>query len=413
MSARVPATQVPIVDLDEAVARVAARAGRAAAETVAVGSARGRVLAADLEARSDLPAADVSAMDGYACRAEDTASATQAQPVRLRLVGEVPAGHPGERTLAAGEAVAVFTGAPIPRGADAVVRLEATRREGDDVDVLAPATPRDIRPRGDQLRRGETYLRAGTLLDPRALGLAAAMGHATVRVARRPRVALLVTGDELVEPGAPLPEGGAYDASGTALAAMVTDAGGTVALVRRVPDDPAALRAALAACADTDLVLTSGGASVGRHDVVKRALENEGRVHFGGVRVKPGAPVTLGEHGGRTVLALPGNPAAAWLLFGVLGSAWFHRHLGRLDPPPYLRRVPARAAAPFGHGRDKAALWPARVLGADEGGVTLVEPWARHGGGGPAEVALADALVLTQPWQEAVAGARVEVVPWE
>jgi molybdopterin molybdotransferase len=217
--------------------------GELGVEELPLREAYGRVLAEDLASLVDHPDQDDTAIDGYACREADTLLASPERPVRLRVIGEAPAGKPFLGEVGQGEAVAVYTGAPIPRGADAVIRVEDTRREGEYVLLLAPASPKDIRPKGDDLRRGEVYLRRGDLLTPGRLGLAAAMGHPRVRVYRRPRVGILSTGDEVVEPGEPLPYGGVYNSNAYSLLGLVLEAGGEPVLLGKVPDSPEAVMA--------------------------------------------------------------------------------------------------------------------------------------------------------------------------
>ena len=405
-----PTPAVRKVALDEAVARVAAAAGTAPHERIGLAAAAGRVLAADLVSTVDVPERDVAAMDGYACRVVDTADACDDRPTRLRIVGDAPAGRPFAGSLGTWEAVAVYTGGVLPAGADGIVRLEDSRATAEDVRVHAPARASDIRRRGDQLAVGRTYLAAGSVLTPRALGLAAAMGHTEVRVSRRPRVVVIVTGEELAAPGESLAAGSAFDANGPALAGLALEAGADVVAVERIGDDPEELVAALRRWAGIDLAITSGGASVGRHDVVRRLLESHGTLRFQGVQVKPGGPVTFGAVHGVDVLALPGNPAAAWTLFWILGTVWFHRRLGRTDPPPYLRRTAARLIGELPTAGPKTAFWPALRRGMDVDGVPLVEALA--GGNGPAQAASADVLVVTHPGHVAARGSTVEVVPW-
>ena len=264
--------------------------GELAVEELPLKEAFGRVLAEDLASLVDHPDQDDTAIDGYACRAEDTLGASPEAPVRLRVVGEAPAGRPFPGEVGRGEAVAVYTGAPIPKGADAVVRVEDTRREGDEVLLFAPASPKDIRPKGDDLRRGEVYLRRGDLLTPGRLGLAAAMGHPRLKVFRKPRVGILSTGDEVVEPGEPLPFGGVYNSNAYSLLGLVLEAGGEPVLLGKVPDQPEAVLERLEGAGPLDLLLTSGGVSMGSTTWCARSWSATGRWSSGRCGSSPGDP---------------------------------------------------------------------------------------------------------------------------
>ena len=408
-----PATDaVTSVSVDEAVALVAAAAPRTGTERMPLEGAVGRVLAADVASLGDLPNCDVSAMDGYACRAADTVRAREGAAVALRLVGESAAGRPYPGVVGAGEAVAIFTGAPLPDGADAVVRLEDARRERDTIALDAPASARDIRARADQLASGAVYLRAGATLSPRAVLLAAAMGHDTVTVSRQPRVAVVVTGDEVVDPGSALGRGQVFNANGPAVAALVAHFGGSVRQVRHAADDRDALMRHLDTLRErVDLIVTTGGAAAGRYDMVHTLLTDDprGRAAFTRVRVRPGGPASFGFYGGVPLLALPGNPAAAAVIFQLLGAAWLYSALGRSDPAPYPARTAVRASAPFRHARHKTGLWPAVLAQHARDDLPGIEP-AVGAGGGPGELGRATCLAVTAPWQDVPAGGRIEMM---
>lgn len=314
-------------------------------EHLPLNAAFGRTLGADLAAKVNHPQTNDTAVDGYACREADSHTAQPDSPVRLRVIGVSPAGRPFEGRVGPGEAVQVFTGAPIPPGADAVVRVEDTRREGDFVWLLKPATPSDIRPQGTDLTEGKTYLFKGDRLTPGRVALAAAMGHASLPVVRRPRVGILVTGDEVVEPGQPLPYGGVYNANGYALTGLVAEAGGEPIPLGRAHDDIEGLRARLAQAGPLDLLLTSGGVSMGDYDIVRQLVEREGEVHFWRVRIQPGGPLLFATWRGLPLLGLPGNPVSTMVTFLLFGRPLLFRLLGRNDPP--YQQVEAVAETPF------------------------------------------------------------------
>ncbi len=301
-----------LIPVAEALARVLASVAEpVAAEDVPVALAHRRTLAADLPALRTQPPFDASAMDGYAVRAGDVAVV----PAALRLVGTSAAGHGFRGTVGAGEAVRIFTGAPLPAGADTVVIQEDTEAEGESVVVReAPAAGRHIRRAGLDFTAGRVMLRAGERLDASRLALAAAMGHATLPLRRRPRVAILATGDELVAPGMPAGPDQIVASNTLALAGLAEDAGAEAIDLGIAGDTLDAVEAAIAAAgaAGADLLVTLGGASVGDHDLVQPALERQGMdLGFWRVALRPGKPLMHGRIGAMAVIGLPGNPVSS------------------------------------------------------------------------------------------------------
>lgn len=307
------ASSYPLVDAAEAHATVLAHTPVLTAEEVPIGQAAGRVTAEALVAPSDLPAWPASAVDGYAIRAADAGR-------RLRVVGESAAGHPFRGVLKPGTAARMLTGGVLPEGADAVVMVEETTLEGEEVVIPAGVSPgANFHRPGSDLRQGETAVPAGVALGPAELGLAAAMGFARVNVRRRPRVALMSTGDELVEVGRAPGPGQIVDSNRFALFGALTETGAEVRLLGMAPDEPDALRRlVVGALGEADVLVTSGGVSVGTHDLVKPLLESLGDVHIGRVKLRPGKPFTFATlPEGKLAFGLPGFPVSSLVTFEV------------------------------------------------------------------------------------------------
>ena len=297
-----------MISVEVALERVLAGCRPTAPEMVPLPSALGRVLAEDVAARVAHPPLDVSAMDGYAVRAADVA-----QPARLAVIGQSAAGHPFAGTVAAGQAVRIFTGAPIPAGADAVVMQEDTVREGEAVQINAATAPgRHVRVRGLDFLPGQAGLAAGTVMGPRQIALAAAMNVPWLLVRRRPRVAVLSTGDEIAMPGEPMGAAQLASSNGPGLAALVTAMGGEAVQLGIARDSRDSLDAMVAAAAGCDLLVTSGGASVGDYDLVQDVLADHGMaLDFWKIAMRPGKPLMFGALRNVPVLGLPGNPVSA------------------------------------------------------------------------------------------------------
>lgn len=282
---------------DEALAALLAQAAPVvSSESADTLACDGRVLAVDVRSELNVPSHDNSQMDGYAVRRADLAGASGEQPVRLRIAQRIPAGHVGH-ALAAGEAARIFTGARVPQGADAIVMQEETQVEGDEVVFTAsPSAGQWIRRVGEDIRAGHVILPAGTRMTPQACGLAASVGLARMEVRRRVRVACFFTGDELTMPGEPLREGAIYNSNRFVLVALLRRLGCEVTDLGNIPDSLAATRDALRQAAqDNDLIVTSGGVSVGEEDHVKPAVEAEGELRLWQIAMKPGKPLAYGR----------------------------------------------------------------------------------------------------------------------
>jgi molybdopterin molybdotransferase len=304
---------VALLSVAEALARVLAQAEALPAVEAALSEAEGRVLASPLTARRTQPPADVSAMDGYAARAADVAGA----PARLKIVGEVAAGRPFARKLQPGEAARIFTGGVVPEGADTIVIQEHTRRDGTHVEVEKPSPPgRHIRVHGLDFKEGEALLDAGHRLTARDLALAAGMNYPLVPVHRRPKVAFFATGDELVPPGVEPSPGQIVSSNTFALCALARGEGADALdlgiVADQLDDTVAAVRRAREAGAD--ILVTSGGASVGDYDLVQKAFAAEGMtLSFWRLALRPGRPLMHGRIGTTHVLGVPGNPVSAYV----------------------------------------------------------------------------------------------------
>lgn len=319
-----------LIELDEARRIVHESCTPLPAEQVSLEQAHGRTLAQDLLAVAPVPAFESSAMDGYAVRSRDLERASAEAPVSLALVGESRAGHPCSLGVGVGQAVAISTGAMMPAGADAVLRVEDTRRRDGQVQALASLAPGvDVRHAGDDMLAGERVLGAGTPLGAVEVGVIASLGVGTVSCTRVPTVSILTTGDELVGPGRPLRAGQIHDSNRHTIRALSMGAGGRVTHVAHAGDDRAETLRAVERALDADLTIVCGGVSVGPHDHVKEALAAAGvQQRFWGVALRPGKPTWFGSRDGRPVFALPGNPVSAMVTFILLAGVALRRLRG-------------------------------------------------------------------------------------
>ncbi|HXK33663.1 MAG TPA: gephyrin-like molybdotransferase Glp [Dehalococcoidia bacterium] len=375
-----------MISVEEALERILSFVPVLEPVDVPVLEALGQATAEDVVSPMDIPPLDNTAMDGYAVRAADTAGASQASPVTLSVVGELAAGYVFDREVPPGGAVRIMTGAPMPPGSDAVVPFEETdepegrafgsfAKSRDHVGILKAAERgANIRYAGEDVRRGDVVLPRGSVIGPAQAGVLASLGMATVRVHRRPVVAILSTGDEVREPGEPLAPGQIYDSNAYSISAMVIENGGIPRRLGVAKDTVEALTAKVRAGLDADLLVTSAGVSRGDYDVVKDVLAKEGEVDFWTVRMRPGKPLAFGAFasGGRRVphIGLPGNPVSSMVSFELFGRPAIFKMLGRSDwqrrrvravadepiPNTDARRVYARAIVSERDGRYHAAL---------------------------------------------------------
>ncbi|MCH8184912.1 MAG: molybdopterin molybdotransferase MoeA [Chloroflexi bacterium] len=305
--------------------------------------AMGQVLAEDVVSRFDIPPLDNSAMDGYAVKARDLKGASPESPVLLTVIGSVAAGHLPDRAVAGGTAIRIMTGAPLPEGADAVVPFEETdevarRASGAELSEIAVTTEvetgSDIRPAAQDVRRGELVLDRGALLRPAEIGVLASLGYQTVEVVRRPVVAILATGDELLEPGSRHDPGKIYDSNSYGVAAGVLRYGGIPKLLGIARDNLDSMNTKLREGLESDILITSAGVSKGDYDMVKDVLAKHGKIDFWSVRMRPAKPLAFGvlhTPDGRRVphLGLPGNPVSALVAFEQFGRPAIHKMMGK------------------------------------------------------------------------------------
>jgi molybdopterin molybdotransferase len=319
-----------LLSVDEALGLILERARPLPAELVPVADAAGRVLAERARSVVDLPPFPSSAMDGFALRAADA-------PGRLPVAARIAAGRPAPRPLAAGEAMAIATGGVVPEGADSVVPIEVVSENGDTVEVPAVEAGAHVRPRGGDLARGDVVVEAGTLLRPAELAALAAAGVAEAACARRPRVALITTGTELRRPGETLEPGQIFESNGLMLAAAAASAGASVERRDSVADDEREHREALERGHDADVLVTSGGVSVGPHDLVRRTAAQLGVEEiFWRVAVKPGKPISFGVRDATLVFGLPGNPVSSLVCFELFVRPALLALQGARDPGPHF-----------------------------------------------------------------------------
>jgi len=394
-----------MISVEEARARILADLRPLPAEVVALAEAWGRVSAAPVIARLSQPPADVSAMDGYALRAADgTLGAV------LEVVGESPAGHPFAGALGPGQAVRLFTGSLVPDGADAILLQEDATREAERVRVNEAVRPgRHIRRAGQDFAAGEAVLPAGRRLGARDIGLAAAANHPWIAVHRRPRVGVLATGDEIALPGEPIPPGGIVSSNAHALAALIRAGGGEAVVLPVAPDDRAAIAAVADSVGGMDMLVTTGGASVGDHDLVVAGLRTRGlEVDFWKIAMRPGKPLVFGRLGPVPVLGLPGNPVSA-LVCAVLFLSPALAALSGLPPGPPPSTA-ARLGAPVA-ANDARADHLRATLERDSEGRLVATAFPVQDSAMLRRLVQADALILRPPHAPALpAGAEVAVI---
>jgi molybdopterin molybdotransferase len=400
----------PVLSVEEALDRVLGFFDLLEPERVPILETLGRILAEDIRADVNIPPHTNSAMDGYAVQAADTVGATPESPRRLSMVGDLGAGHVSDKAVEPGTTIRIMTGAPLPEGADAVVRFEDTDRDGDWVDVKVDVpVGKDTRAAGEDVRAGTLVLRRGSRIRAQEVGMAATLGRKEIMVTRRPRVGILATGDELVGVDEPLAPGKIRNANSYSNAAQVMQCGGIPVLLGIARDQVEELtemiRAGLAQ--GVDLFLTSGGVSVGDFDVVKEVLAAEGEMTFWRVRMKPGKPLAFGQIEGVPLLGLPGNPVSAMISFELFARPAIFKMLGATDwKRPTVEAVLMDEVSQKDDRRhylrvrleEQAGEWRAYLTGEQGSGIlsSMIE---------------ANGLaIIPEDWSRAPAGSRVTVM---
>ena len=303
-------------------------------EIVTFNRATGRVLAEDVFSTVNVPAFDRSAVDGYAVRAQDTFGASAQRPVKLHIVGSVTIGSTTRLSIRVGETAKIMTGAMMPKGADAVIMLENTRMIGKDIEIFASVTPgKNVSALGEDVRAGDPVLKCGQVLRPQEIGMLASTGNLRVKVFRKPKVGILATGSELKEPSERLAPAKTTNTNSYSIAASVLKCGGLPKILGIVPDKPELIKRMLKKAALNDMVITSGGSSVGEYDLVPDAIANMGELLFHGVAIRPGSPTAFGVVQEKPVFSLSGFPVAALVAFDMLArpALWVMQGL----PPDY------------------------------------------------------------------------------
>ncbi|HKA22916.1 MAG TPA: gephyrin-like molybdotransferase Glp [Blastocatellia bacterium] len=396
-----------MITVDKALAIVLDNVDVLDSEAIAIDAANGRILAEEIRADIDLPPFDRARMDGYALRARDAGVA----PAKLRVIGEIAAGAQFDQEVGPGEAVKIFTGAPLPKGTDSVQKVEVTRANGQTVEILESVKlGQFVTTRGSEVIAGEMVAPPGSEIGPAELAVLASFGYASVRVGKRPRVAVLSTGSELVPVTAKPTAAQIRNSNSYTLAAYAQRAGATVDLFDTVQDTEEATRnALLEASDDRDIVITSGGVSMGDYDLVKAALKEIGAaIFFDRVIIRPGKPIVFAKRGTTFFFGLPGNPVSTSVTFNVFVRPAIRRMLG--DSLPESRRVQAFLSTSIKDSSSRRSYLPGRLF--IEEGRAMVESLKWGGSSDLVAFMKANALIIvSEEVHEIAAGEQVEVMP--
>jgi len=383
-----------MIEFEEARALVLSALKTRPPESVLLAEALGRTLAKDIKARESIPPFTKATMDGYAVRAEDIRAAGKDAAVELEVLEDLPAGRVSRKSVGRGQAVRIMTGAPLPKGADAVVMVEDTQKSGGRVQIRRAVRPADNTGQaGEDLKKGELVLERGAVIGPAETGLLAAAGLARVRVVRRPKLSVIATGDEIVEPGQRKAAGQIRNSNGPALLALALRTGADAKYLGIARDRSSSLRAKLARAKGADILVLTGGVSVGDYDLVRDELRTAGvKPVFWQVRIKPGKPVFFGRRGSQLVFGLPGNPASAMVTFLLFVQPAIERLLGRKKPGPTGGRAVLTEDVVLKPGRTQFLRG---VLDA-EGAVLKVAPYPDQKSGVLSSMARSRVLIVVQ-----------------
>lgn len=400
-----------MLEFKEALKRVIEGVPRLEAESAPLDDLNRRVLAESIVSTINLPVADNSSMDGYALRAADVANASPETPVDLKLIGNIPAGEIGKNIIEKGTCIRIFTGSFLPEGADAVIMQEDTRALEDGLSVQCTDAVKpweNIRFKGEDVKSGARLIESGTRLHTKHLGLIAALGQATVPVSRRPRVGILATGHELQEAGSPLSPGSIYESNRLMLSELVRQVGAIPHIYPLVDDTLESTKEALLIAAESnDVVLTSGGVSVGDYDLIRPAIEAVGgQIHFWRVRLRPGKPFVFAKVAGKPLFGLPGNPVSAVTTYMVLVRPALLQMQGATTIEPERRECQLSEA--IANRADRPHFF--RVQLGEQDGVTSAGLQGSHA---LQSLSKADGWLCVEPGAELKAGERVSVMVWD
>ena len=373
-------------------------------ETVSLDESHGRILALDLQSLVDDPAFDNSSMDGFAMRYEDTKN----PPQTLDIIGTIQAaGQEDNVVVGPKQAVRIMTGAPIPEGADSILQVELTTTNENKVTLQQEGMKHFIRKQGENLLKGSVSITAGTVLTPSRIGLCATMGHSTLPVIKPLKVAIISTGDELILPGEELQRGQIYESNSFGLAGLVKWLGHEPIRMNNSGDSIDELRIALdKAAATCDLILTSGGVSMGEWDLVRKIMEDEGDIHFWRVKIRPGSPPLFGTWKDTPIFGLPGNPVSSHVVFRTLVAPWIRNTTSAKGPTEV--RTFARLASSVKPTKDSLTFRRVSIEMTNEG--LVAHQKIHQGSGNIASMALSEGMVVLQPGQEYSIGDTVEVM---
>ena len=373
-------------------------------ERVNLDDSHGRILAVDLPSLVDDPPFDNSAMDGFAMRFEDTTDV----PATLEIIGTIQAaGQEDNITVGKGQAVKIMTGAPIPNGADSILQVELTSTEDNKVTLQQESMKHFIRRKGENLSKGEIALSAGTYLTPSRVGLCATMGYSSIPVIKKLKVAIIATGDELKQPGEEIERGEIFESNSFGLSGLIKWLGHESTRLNCIGDTIDDLRQTLnQASLDHDLILTSGGVSMGEWDLVRKIMEEEGDIHFWRVKLRPGSPPLFGTWNNTPIFGLPGNPVSSHVVFRILVAPWI-RHITQANGP-IENRAFAKLATKVKPTKDCLTLRRVSVEVTDDG--LVAHQKIHQGSGNIASMALSEGMVILQPGCEYSIGDTVEVM---